>query len=286
MTMRDLVLLAGGLDEGAYLKEAEIARLPENRTESTTATTIRVPLDSTYVFDRKPGDAYQRAPGLAALSDGAPEALLKPYDNVLILQQPSWELQRVVTIAGEVRFPGQYALKSRDERLSDLIDRAGGVTAEAYPEGTLFIRSKDHVGRVAIDVPHALKHRDSPENLLLIDGDRIMVPLKSYVVTVRGSVNAPNVVAFVPGKDIDYYINQAGGAGRNADPGRAFITQPSGKRETKGRFSSPKPQPGSLVIVPPHDPSTDRNWLGIISTLSQTTTTLIALYFALKTFKP
>jgi polysaccharide biosynthesis/export protein len=286
MTMRDLVLLAGGLEEGAYLKEAEIARLPQNRTGSTTATTIRVPLDSTYLFERKSGEAYQRAPGLAAPADGAPEAPLRPYDNVLILQQPSWELQRVVTISGEVRFPGQYALKTRDERLADLIDRAGGMTAEAYPAGTIFIRNKDHVGRVAIDVPQALKRHNSPENLLLMDGDRISVPLKSYVVTVRGSVNAPNVVAYVPGKDIDYYIDQAGGPGRDADGRRAFITQPSGKRETKGRFFSPKPQPGSLVIVPPRDPSSQNGVLTVIGATAQAATSLLTIFLAYKAIHP
>jgi polysaccharide export outer membrane protein len=286
ITMRDLVLLAGGLEESAYLKEAEIARLPENRTSRATATTIRVPLDSSYLFERKPGQVYLGPPGIAGSAAGAPEAELKPYDNVLILKQPSWDLQRVVTISGEVRFPGQYTLKSRDERLTDLIDRAGGLTTEAFPEGTVFIRSKEHLGRVAIDVPRALKRRNSADNLLLMDGDRVSVPVKSSVVAVRGAVNAPNVVAYVPGKNIDYYIDQAGGAGRNADRRRAFITQPSGKRETKRRFSSPQPQPGSLVIVPTHDPSTDRNWLAIIGAFSQATTTLIGLYFVLKTFKP
>ena len=286
MTMRDLVLLAGGLEESAYLKEAEIARLPESRTALTTALTMRVPLDSTYLFERKPGLAYLGPPGIPGAAEGAPETELRPYDNVLILKQPAWELQRVVTISGEVRFPGQYTLKSRSERLADLVDRAGGMTSEAFPEGTVVIRSKEHLGRIAIDVPQALKHRNSAENLLLMDGDRISVPLKSSVVAVRGAVNAPNIVAYVPGKDIEYYINQAGGAGRNADRGRAFITQPSGKRETNGRFSRPKPQPGSLVIVPTHDPSTDHNWVGIVGTAAQAATSLLTIFLAYKTIHP
>jgi protein involved in polysaccharide export with SLBB domain len=284
MTMRDLVLMAGGLEEGAYLKEAEVARLPENRVSSSTATTIRVPLDSTYLFERRPGEPYLGAPGLPAPASGAAEVNLKPYDNVLILQQPKWELQRVVMISGEVRFPGSYALKSRDERLADLIERAGGLTSEAYPEGTVFFRTKESVGRVAIDVPKALRKRKSPENLLLMDGDRITVPLRSYVVTVRGAVNAPTVVAYVPGKDIDYYISQAGGARRNGDGGHAFVTQPSGKRETKSRFIAPKPLAGSVVFVPDRAEAPG-TFLQNVTNLSQIVTSFLAIYFAIKSVR-
>lgn len=282
MTVRDLVLLAGGVQESAYLKEAEIARLPEDRTGSTTAVTIRIPLDSTYLFERKPGEKYMGAPGLPATANGAPEVELHPYDNVLILQQPYWELQRVVTISGEVRFPGQYALKSRNDHVADLIDRAGGFTTEAYAEGTVFERKKGDVGRVAIDVPQAMKRRNSPDNLLLMDGDQITVPQRSFVVTVRGAVNAPNVVAFVPGKDINYYISQAGGPARNADNRRAFVTQPTGKRETKSRLSSPKPLAGSLVVVPEIDPADKRDWVATVATVTPVLASLVTLILALR----
>jgi len=282
MTMRDLVLLAGGVNESAYLKEAEVARLPYDRTGTTTANTIRAPLDSTYLFERKPGEPYLGAPGLQVPANGAPEFELKPYDNVLIMQQPNWELQRVVTISGEVRFPGQYALKTRTERIADLVERAGGLTSEAYAEGTVFVRSKNDVGRVAIDVPHALKKRNSPDNLLLMDGDRISIPQRSNVVTVRGAVNAPNVVAFVSGKDMDYYIDQAGGAARNADKRRAFVTQPTGKRETSRRLVPPKPMPGSLVIVPELDPLNRTNWIQVVTAATSILTSLVTVYLAVR----
>jgi polysaccharide export outer membrane protein len=282
MTMRDLILQAGGLKEGAYLKEAEIARLPEDRTGAATATTLRVPLDSSYLFERRPGERYLGAPGLQANANGAPEFELKPYDNVLVMQQPNWELQRVVDVSGEVRFPGPYALKSRNERIADIIDRAGGPTSEAYLEGTVFVRTRNDVGRVAIDVPQALKKRDSPDNLLLMDGDQITIPVRSNVVTVRGAVNAPNVVAYVRGRDINYYIDQAGGAARNADEARAFITQPSGKRETKRRFrSAPEPMPGSLVIVPEVDPAAKTNWVAVMAAVAPVLASLATLIIAL-----
>jgi protein involved in polysaccharide export with SLBB domain len=213
-----------------------------------------------------------------ATANGAPEVELKPYDNVLILQQPNWELQRVVTISGEVRFPGQYALKTRTDRLADLIARAGGFTTEAYPAGTVFTRRRDNVGRVAIDVPLAMKKRKSPDNLLLVDGDVIVVPQRSSVVTVRGAVNAANVVAYVPGKDIDYYIGQAGGPSRNADKRHAFVTQPTGKRETRTWFARPEPLPGSLVVVPELDPQYKTNWVQAISAATSLLTSLVTLY--------
>jgi protein involved in polysaccharide export with SLBB domain len=282
MTVRDLVLLAGGVQESAYLKEAEIARLPEDRTGAATAVTLRVALDSTYLFERKPGEKYLGAPGLPATANGAPEHELKPYDNVLILQQPYWELQRVVTISGEVRFPGQYALKSRTDHVADLIERAGGLTTEAYPEGTVFTRTKSNVGRVAIDVPLAMKRRKSPDNLVLMDGDQITIPQRSSTVAVRGAVNAPNVVAYVPGRDINYYIDQAGGAARNADKRRAFVTQPTGKRETRNAFSPPKPLPGSLVVVPELDPAYKTNWIQVITAATSVLTSIVTVYLAVK----
>src|SRR5207237_10269196 len=101
MTLRDLVLLADGVQEGAYLQEAEIARLPESRAGGRTATTIRVAMDSTYLFERGPDGKYIGPPGLQAPAHGTPDVPLKPYDNVLIMRQPGWALQRTITLLGE-----------------------------------------------------------------------------------------------------------------------------------------------------------------------------------------
>src|SRR5437016_7925070 len=114
MTLRDLVLLARGPRIGADLKEAEVARLPEDRSKGQLATTVRVPLDSTYLFERDSSGRYFGPPGLPFPGSGSPEVALKAYDNVLILRQPAFELQRTVQIQGEVTYPGTYALKSKD----------------------------------------------------------------------------------------------------------------------------------------------------------------------------
>ncbi|HEY0970515.1 MAG TPA: SLBB domain-containing protein [Gemmatimonadales bacterium] len=282
MTMRDLVLMAGGLREGAYLAEAEVARLPESRARGTTARTIRVPLDSSYIFERGHDGHYSGPPGLPAPMGEAPEVRLSPYDNVLILQQPDWELQRTVVLTGEVRFPGRYALTNKSERLADVIERAGGLTSEAYAEGVFFHRSRDQLGRIGIDLPRALREKSYRDNLLLADGDSINIPVYNAVVNVTGAVNSPVAVAYVPGRDLDYYINAAGGPSRNADMRRAFVTQPNGQVESApgwlfADWRAPRPRPGSQVVVPERDPNARREFLASATTIVQILASLVTV---------
>ncbi|MEP6729714.1 MAG: SLBB domain-containing protein [bacterium] len=286
MTLRDLVLLANGVQESAYLKEAEIARLPVSRDGGRTATTIRVPLDSTYLFERKANGDYPGAPGLPASVAGAPDVELRPYDNVLILRQPNWELQRTVTLQGEVRFPGSYALTHKTERLSDLIARAGGLTDEAYGDGIVFVRAAN-IGRVGVDLQNALRRYESSDNLILRDGDNVTIPPLNSVVSIRGAVNQPSTVAYVPGKAIDYYVNAAGGASKTGDEDHAFVTQPSGKLESVrhrffGATSMPRPKAGSIVTVPEKDPADKKDYVALTGTVAQIIASTVAIIVALK----
>jgi protein involved in polysaccharide export with SLBB domain len=282
MTLRDLVLLAGGVQEKAYLREAEVARLPEDRTGGKLATTIRVPLDSSYLFERSPSGKYLGPPGIPAEAGKAPEVPLKPYDNVLIMEQPDWNLQRTVILAGEVRFPGTYALTSKGERLSDLIDRAGGLTDQAYADGVAFYRKKGSLGRIGIDLARVLKDHGFRDNLILQDGDSIHLPQFSAVVDVRGAVNSPVAVAYVPGRDIDYYVGAAGGLSRKAEGKLAYVVQPNGKVESiTHRFllpdGNPKPRPGSVVMVPEREASTPRDYSSIALAVAQVAGSLVAV---------
>jgi polysaccharide export outer membrane protein len=140
ITVRDLVLLAGGLDESADLRAAEIARIPANRADGVTATTFRVPLDSTYLGDRGPDGKYYGPPGLPAAAGNTPEIVLDAYDNVLILPQPDWHLLRSVVITGEVRSPGRYTIQNKADRISDLVKRAGGLSPSANADGAFYTR--------------------------------------------------------------------------------------------------------------------------------------------------
>jgi len=288
MTVRDLVLLAGGLDQSAYLNEAEIARLPENRAGGVTARTFRTPLDSSYIFERGPDGKYLGPPGLPATSGPNPEVTVQPYDNVLVLRQPNWELQRTAVIAGEVRYPGRYSLKTKTERITDLIQRAGGLTPDAYANGVVFYRTRNAVGRIGIELPDVLRSPGSIDNLPLQDGDSLYIPRLNPVVNVQGAVNSPVSVTYTPGKSIDYYIRAAGGPSRKADASRAYVTQPNGKVEARAPHflvpdGVPQPKAGSTIFVPERDPADKPfDFLTNAGSIAQILATVVTLVIALR----
>ena len=204
-----------------------------------------------------PGGAQQQG-GPKPTADA--EIVLQPHDNVLLLRRPDWTVPRTVMLYGEVQFPGRYTLVSRDERVSDVIKRAGGLTPEAYAAGLVFYRSENRIGRVGIDLPKVLKDQSYRDNMLLTNGDSLFVPRYSSMVDVRGAVNSPIAVAYEPGKKLDYYVRAAGGGTARADLSRAYVTQPSGKVESVMRRRMapddvPVPGAGSMVYVPQEDPS-------------------------------
>jgi len=281
MTLRDALLLVQGLTEDASLREAEIARMPTDRSGGAMSVPFRVALDSTFLFDRDPAGKYLGPPGESGPRAGSAETVLQPYDNVLIFRQPDWEFQRLVTLSGQVRYPGRYALLRRDERLTDLVTRAGGLTPVAYPAGIRFFRADDAPKpatasglsgprtRLGLDLPRVLENPQDRDNLILAAGDSIEIPEFSPVVKVTGAVNAPTGVSYVPGKNLDFYIGAAGGFAPKGDKGRAYVEQPSGKIQSVNRRffiipdSKPDPQPGAIVMVPEKPVMEKTNWVGI-----------------------
>lgn len=298
MTMRDAILLADGLAQDAQL-QAEIARLPAQRPPGALAQTMPVALDSTFLFDRG-------ATGISASAAG--ETPLQPYDNVLILRQGEFSLQRSVVIAGQVKSPGRYSLRSKTERLADLLERAGGLTPEAYAGGIQFYRNYDGVTptgkdrlpmiagsaprdslprgvpeRVGIDLPRVLKDPKFRDNLILSGGDSIYIPEFNPIVMVQGAVNSPGPVAYTPGKSLDWYVDAAGGYTQAGDQRRAYVTQANGEREGVRRKTLladkvPRPAAGAVVFVPgktAQEPGS--NVVGIIGTAAQLLGALVTL---------
>ena len=304
ITMRDLVLLAGGIQESALLNEAEIARLPSNRAGGVTANTMRVPLDSSYLFERAVDGGYKGPPGLPAPATGAGEVTLSPYDNVLILRQPDWHLQRTVTVTGEVKYPGKYTLANKTERVSDLLRRAGGLTTEANADGAYFTRRRgassyqalsdsvrsgtDLPARVGIDLVSVVHDRQSIDDLLLQNGDSLDVPTQRGTIEIRGAVNSPTVVALAPGQKLDHYIRSAGGPSRVAEDHLAYVVQPNGKIESRHRVfwffrSDPTPRAGATVFVPVKD--TTETKLSGLQTISIVTSVLATILTTIAVIK-
>jgi protein involved in polysaccharide export with SLBB domain len=314
MTLRDLALLAGGLTDLADLTQAEIARRPDTASVNTLSETVRIPLDSGFLF----------ADG--TLSTNAREYVLKPFDNVLIFADPERRAPAVVKIAGEVRYPGSYTLRNRSERLSELLARAGGVTNQGDATAAYFSRKVDDTKqveklvqsagevrdektgqvkvtssdaarlesegasariRVGVDLPKALAQADARDNLFLIDGDSIYVPPKQQTVTVRGEVNLPTALV-ASGKGLGAYIKAGGGATALGNARNAYVIQPNGKIESRSHLLwfitlDPEPKPGATVVVPA---KSDRTSSGsIIQTMAVIVQSLTALATAVVLLK-
>jgi polysaccharide export outer membrane protein len=287
MTLRDLVLEGGGLAPGASLDSAEIARLPIDRSRGQLATTLRVALDSTYLFDRDSLGRFIGPPGGPFRTSGAPEVALQPWDNVLILRQPEFEYQRTVTIVGEVRFPGTYALRTKNDRIADLVGRAGGLNDRAYPDGVQFLRTADGVGRINIDLPRALRNPRARDNIVLQPGDTVIVPEFQPSVKVVGAVNSPGSVLWQPGRPLSYYIGAAGGLAHNGDGRRASVRQANGEVESRrGGFlifggRDPKATAGATILVPVQPPEEYRDKTGLYAALASMIASTATIFIAL-----
>ncbi|MSR05536.1 MAG: hypothetical protein EXR93_00480 [Gemmatimonadetes bacterium] len=276
MKLRDAILLAGGVRETAWLGEAEISRLSEHRSADgdSLAVILKVAMDSSYVVD---STGYVRRPVGRPTS---PDAVLQPYDNVFVRRQPGWELQRNVTLVGEVRFPGQYTLTGKDERISSIIARAGGLAPNAYARGfQLYRHTADVAGPIAVDLPRVLRDARFKDNVVLAAGDSIYVPPFIPTVKVEGSVNFPTSVTYMPNAGVDYYVSAAGGYAPQADKKRLFVRQPNGLVSRADR-----PEPGATVTIPKRDPNERRALIELmplfaaaVQVLASTATLIIAL---------
>jgi len=280
MTLRDLLLRAKGLKDGAYLDSVEIARLPLDRTGGQMARTFRVSLDSTYLFEPT-GTSYRFLPGPGARTRQAPEVTLEPYDRVTVFPQPDFELQRIVTVAGEVQLPGSYALLRKDERVSSLVRRAGGPSGTAYVAGARLIRTQGDAGRVDIDLATAIAAPNGREDLILQPGDTLRIPEYNPIVRVEGAVNSPSAVQFRAGQGLDYYIANAGGWSRNADKWRVSVRAANGSAESTDRTlifrNQPTVGPGAVITVHTKPDEEPFNLTAFLSAAAQILASTVAI---------
>ena len=267
MTLEDLIIQAGGLREAASVVRVDVSRRIKNPRSTVDNDTI----GQIYTFSLKEGFVV----------DGTPGFILQPYDEVYVRRSPGYQAQQNVVVEGEILFGGSYAMTSREERLSDLINKAGGTTNYAYLRGakltrvategekkrmgdvirlmsrqlgeammdSLGVRVEDHF-TVGIDLEKAIANPGSASDLVLREGDVVFIPKNTNTVTINGAVMVPNTVSYIAGKNIDYYLNQAGGYSDNAKKSKKFIVYMNGQ-VTKVKGSGKKQiEPGCEIIVP------------------------------------
>ena len=236
-TLKDLIYQAGGPTDQADFNQMEVSRViaDEGSMRSTKTQVINLKLNSDWENDSS----------LDSFS-------MKPFDQVFIRKNPNFELQENVQVKGEVFYPGEYSKLEKSERLSSIVNRAGGLTKDAYLEGTKIIRDKQEV---VIDLKKALEKPGSTYDNILKDGDIVMVPEVNDVVRVEGGVLYPVNISFDPGRtNFSTYLNSAGGFGERAMKRKSIVRYANGKIKRTKSFLFikfyPKVDKGATVQVP------------------------------------
>lgn len=245
MSIGDLIVLAGGFKEGAVSSRIEVAR----RIKTDTATTADAANVQVFVLNLD-----------KSLKINTEDASfrLQPFDAVFVRSSPLYEEQKIVSIQGEVNFPGSYSIRSKEERLSDLIERAGGLKPKAYLKAARFYRKGE---LVAVDLNKILENKGSVDNLRLEDQDTLRIPQKDELVRIGGAVLNPATVNFET-SNVGDYISQAGGFTSSAIRKRVYVTYANGKIASTRKIlffrSYPSVEPGSTVFVPAVDETKHR----------------------------
>ena len=267
MTLEDLIIRAGGLRESASTVRVDVSR----RIKDPKSTHSTDSIGQMFTFALKDGFVI----------DGEQGFTLQPYDQVFVRRSPGYQAQQNVQVTGEVIFGGTYAMTTTEERLSDLVKKAGGATPKAYLRGAKLIRvandeekkrmrdvinlmnrqfgeaMMDSLGirvedtfSVGIDLEKAMAQPGSEYDLVLREGDVLSVPKLNNTVKVNGAVMMPNTVGYLSDKNANYYLDQAGGYALNAKKSKKFVIYMNGQvARIKGR-SKDKIEPGCEIIVP------------------------------------
>jgi len=281
LSVRELVLLAGGLKEASYLGNAEVTRRDLSNQEEASISHINVNL-------------------LNELS-GQSQFILKPKDKVSIYATPEYQSSAVIEISGEVRFPGVYEFR-RGETLSQVIARAGGFTSMAHVKAAVFTRKDlkeqeqkqldklreqmrediaaseledaaagkssairdaeallnalseaEAVGRLVISLDKIM--RGESEDVQLKDGDKLFIPAFRQEISVVGEVQHPTAHLFDPDLSLEDYLEKSGGLSQRADEDRIYVVRADGSvflPNQSGWLSHQNEllNPGDTIVVP------------------------------------
>ncbi len=279
MSVEDLVLQAGGLKDGASTARVDVARRIVNPDSTTPTEQLAENFSLSLNGKDASGDKFT----------------LKPYDIVTVRQSPGYSPQEQVKIDGQLLFAGDYTIETRNERLSSFVRRAGGIIEGAYIKGaqltrklseeeykqrqeTLRMAKMNQVGgdsidlskievsdhySVGIDLEKALANPGSTYDVVMQPGDVLFVPEMQSTVKIDGEVMFPNAVVYVPGKKLDYYVDQAGGYGHQAKKGKAYIVYMNGS-VARAKRNTPI-EPGCQIVVPAKPANSGVDWTKVLA---------------------
>jgi protein involved in polysaccharide export with SLBB domain len=314
MTVEDLIQKAGGLKESAATGRIEVIRRKKNigkddpsQINSTIGEKFNFPIN-----------------GDLSLNETSSKFILEPFDEVFVRSSPNYEKQQFVSIEGQVIFPGVYALERKDERISDLMKRAGGLNAQAYPAGATLIRKfkittqeaerkrkqfnelsdnntdvslkvdevkEETEESIGIELVKAIENVGTPTDMLLQNGDIIRIPKEPQTVRMQGEVLYPTSTRYLNGMPFKHYISESGGFTDLSARKRSYIVYANGSvdrtRKLLGLFNIyPKVEPGSEIIVPRMNSNQGANaqLLQTIQVLSASITSISTLYLLISNF--
>lgn len=301
-TLEDMIIQAGGLKESASTVRVDVSRRIKNSKGTETPNEI--------------GEMFHFALKEGFVIDGEPGFKLKPYDQIFVRKSPAYQPQINVKVNGEILYEGTYALTQKTERLSDLVQKAGGVTPYAYIKGARLVRRINaeermrmqsvldmaentaegsdsidlkkldlgNVYYVGIDLEKALAKPKSDADLVLREGDELIIPEFNNTVRISGAVMYPNTVSYANNKSLSYYIEQAGGYGNRAKKSKAYIVYMNGQVKKARSHSSSIIEPGCEIIVPSKEknPHSLQNILSIATTSASLATMIASIANILK----
>ena len=264
-TLEDAIMQAGGLLESASTVRIDVSR----RIKNPAGTEQTEQVAEVYTFSFKDGYALAGEAGF----------VLQPYDYVYVRKSPSYNEQLSVDVRGEVVFPGTYTMTRRNERISDLIGQAGGVNQWAYVKGARLSRqmsaeeetrmrstmevmdsARDSIDTdmlnldtryfVGIDLAAALASPGSEADLVLREGDILLVPQYNNTVRISGNVLYPNTVTYSPKMTVNDYVEMAGGYGFRSKKSKAYVVYMNGTVARARRYAKGVIEPGCEIVVP------------------------------------
>ncbi len=265
-TIEDLIVMAGGLRDGASLARVDLSR----RINDPYSTEKNDQIAQTYQFDIKDGTFIK----------GDRNFTLQPYDVVHVRRSPGYVMPKNIRVTGEVNYEGSFTLEKKNLRLTDAIKMAGGVSQGAFVKGARLLRTMNEEERlrkqstletlrgtltdkdsiawnkmeldnrypIGIDLEKAMKEPGGQYDIVLREGDHIDVPEYNGTVRISGDVNFPNTITYVDGKRAKWYIDNAGGFGETAKKKKAFIVYQNGMMDKLDKHT--EVQPGSEIVVP------------------------------------